>query len=388
VGRSFRRMVGCAGAGMAVISVIGVGTVAMSSPAGAKKIPWSVVPTPNPSPSHGSHLDAVTCPSASNCLAVGAAFDGPTGNDQAVAELWNGSAWSIVNTPSNPIQGQFLSDVTCVSNSDCWAVGTGGGQFAQTLVLHWSGSAWSVVATPNISPSQDSSLRGVACVGTADCWAVGFADDGKGGPEHNFAEHWNGSGWSIVGTPNTSPSENNALFDVACTSGSDCWAVGGAVISTLAEHWNGTNWSIVGTPNFGRTQRFNELQNVTCVTTSDCWSVGTRFAHGGQRTLAEHWNGTAWALVTTINRGGEIALNGISCASSPDCWAVGIDINVQQDSSQTVLEHWNGRRWSRVAGTGGALNDVQCVTSADCWAVGDISVVGVPEITLAEKGGP
>jgi len=42
-------------------------------------------------------LSSVSCPAASNCMAVGD-FLG-LGNGMALAEPWNGTRWSIVTTP-------------------------------------------------------------------------------------------------------------------------------------------------------------------------------------------------------------------------------------------------------------------------------------------------
>src|ERR1700694_5240533 len=103
--------------------------------------------------------------------------------------------WSIVSAPGN----NPLSGVTCVSASDCWAVGGSffSGGTVQSLAQHWNGSAWSIVTTPNTSPSQTNDLIGVACASSSDCWAVGIADSGIGSSEETLAEHWNGSAWSI-----------------------------------------------------------------------------------------------------------------------------------------------------------------------------------------------
>src|SRR6187455_1486881 len=38
--------------------------------------------------------------------------------------------------------------------------------------------------------------------------------------------------WSIVTSPNTRVTQNNYLFDVTCTSASDCWAVGSYIKPT------------------------------------------------------------------------------------------------------------------------------------------------------------
>src|SRR6266550_2107815 len=84
--------------------------------------------------------------------------------------------------------------------------------------------------------------------------------------------------WTVVSSPNTSPTEHNFLQTVTCVSASDCWAAGnyfagGAVTQTLIERWDGTSWAIVSSPNAGVTQG-NFLYGVTCVSASECWAVG------------------------------------------------------------------------------------------------------------------
>jgi len=68
----------------------------------------------------------------------------------------------------------------------------------------------------------------------------------------NQALHWNGRHWSYVATPNPAGSEsldNNELYQVRCTSSTNCWAVGAKqpYLGTQTDeilHWNGKKWSI------------------------------------------------------------------------------------------------------------------------------------------------
>ena len=60
----------------------------------------------------------------------------------------------------------------------------------QTLVEHWNGSAWSVVPSPNVGGSYDNALYGVAAVSANDVWAVGHDGDPITG--QTLVEHWNG----------------------------------------------------------------------------------------------------------------------------------------------------------------------------------------------------
>ncbi len=162
-------------------------------------------------------------------------------------------------------------------------------QTSQTFADHWNGSAWSIVTTPNTSSLQTNQLGGVSCVSSSDCWAVGFGDV-VAGVEQTLAEHWDGTSWSIVETPNTNTTAQSAFGGVSCLGSSDCWAVGG-LGQTLAEQWNGSAWSIVATDNPSSVN--NQLSGVSCDSSSDCWAVG----NSGANTLAEH--GTMSATPTT-----------------------------------------------------------------------------------------
>src|SRR5439155_22453256 len=175
--------------------------------------------------------------------------------------------------------------------------------------------AWSIVISPNTSATQHNFLFDVTCASASDCWAVGYYSTGGVGSVHQtLIEHWNGTAWSIVSSPNASTTQANFLSDVTCTSASDCWAVGG----TLIEHWNGTTWSIVTSPNTGG------LSGVTCTSPSDCWAVGSYRNGFYNQTLIEHWNGTAWSIVTSPNTSTiENYLIRVTSTSAPASWAVG-----------------------------------------------------------------
>ena len=76
-------------------------------------------------------------------------------------------AWTVVSSPS----GGQLNGVASVSAHDVWAVGQT--LAPGTLAEHWGGTAWSVVPTPNPVPGSDR-LSAVAAVSTSDVWAVGI----------------------------------------------------------------------------------------------------------------------------------------------------------------------------------------------------------------------
>src|SRR5205807_217402 len=132
-----------------------------------------------------------------------------------------------------------LRAVAAVAANDVWAVGVYDNHInALTLIEHWDGSTWSIVPSPNPGVG-DTELYGVAAVAANDVWAVGYYVNGTS-PYLTLIEHWNGSSWSIVPSPSpgSSVSELNA---VAAVAANDIWAVGvydGGASSTLIEHWN------------------------------------------------------------------------------------------------------------------------------------------------------
>jgi hypothetical protein len=187
--------------------------------------------------------------------------------------------------------------------------------------------------------------------------------------------------WALATSPNPGTSEN-ALRGVACPNANDCWAVGYQASSglpqTLIEHWDGTAWSVVtsGNENGLTTLQDNGLSGVTCTSVSNCWAVGTFQQVAGSSSfdepLWEHWDGTSWTA-STLGVGAiptEYWLNAVSCADASHCWAVGYKtIGIVE----TVwIQQWNGTIWKDDASTdGGALLGVSCVDTTHCWAVGE-----------------
>ncbi|HMA36880.1 MAG TPA: S-layer homology domain-containing protein, partial [Chloroflexia bacterium] len=267
-----------------------------------------------------------------------------------------------------------LYGVAAVAANDVWAVGYwANGQSPQTLVEHWNGSTWSVVASPNVG-TGDNNLYGVAAVAANDVWAVGDYFNGSNVLQ-TLMEHWNGSAWSVVPSPNVGTGDNNP-YGVAAGGANDVWVVGywangSNVPQTLVEHWNGSTWSVVASLNVGTSA--NYLAGVAGGA-NDVWAVGEYGPIQGHQTLVEHWNGSAWSVVASPNVGtGDNALAGVAAVGANDVWAVGDSYN--GSNNRTLMEHWNGSAWSVVASpnVGTSANYLAGVAAAgtnDVWAAG------------------
>ena len=262
---------------------------------------WSIVPSPDQLNVNGvatsNELVAVSADSATDVWAVGwyvdvNAYGYPV--DQLLVEHYNGTAWSLAPATASPFdafgpratENQFLG-VAAASPTNVWAVGQyHSGSTAETLIEHFDGTSWSIVASPNPGTSANV-LTAVALDGAGGADAVGYTSTGT--VDQTLIEHYDGTAWSIVASPDTSTTLSNQLAGVTATSATDIWAVGTAsggtgttpVDQTLIEHYDGTAWSIVSSPDTSTTLS-NQLAGVAATSAADIWAVGT--ASGGTGT--------------------------------------------------------------------------------------------------------
>src|SRR5579885_3512300 len=270
-------------------------------------------------------------------------------------------SWSVVPSP-NPPGDDTLFAVTAISSHDAWAVGSSNQQSPspQTLTIHWDGTKWNLVSSPNPGPTFNK-LLAVTALSTINVWAVGYYQTSAGSVQA-LIEHWDGSKWSVVPGPNTSSSINQ-LYSIAAFSATDIWAVGVSqpnnnTQQTLIEHWNGIKWNVVPSPNPGSS--FNILRSVAVVSASSAWAVGNyNNSQGIPQTLIEHWNGNKWSVVASPNiQANSNVLESVVAISPSDVWTVGLSGTPTGILSQTssanpagraLTEHWDGVRWSIVS---------------------------------------
>lgn len=329
---------------------------------------WSVVPSPNGNGSSG--LNTVAVVSANALWAVGNVNDPVTHVQTTLIEFWDGSQWQIVSSPTPSPEFNNLYGVTAIAANDAWAVGFYANSvgIAQTLIEHWNGSSWSVVPSPNAG-SQGSELFGVAAVSARDVWAVGFAATSTG-DQKALIEHWNGKQWRVV--PSPTASSVDVLSSVAAVSANDVWAVGTSSTEAqpLIEHWNGARWQIVPGAATG-----GELRGVAAASASDVWAVGDApSSDGPSQALIEHWNGSAWSVVPSPQVATPALLSGVAAVSATDVWVVGSE-GSDTLFFQTLIEHWNGSSWKVVSSPSPGsfstqLSGVAAVSARDVWAIG------------------
>ncbi len=312
---------------------------------------WAIQSTPSPSGAAATYLNGVSCAAASACTAVGQ-YVTSAGATVPLAERWNGTAWAVQSTPSpGGATASFLNAVSCASASACTAVGYSRTSTGTTLPLaeRWDGTAWAIQSMPTPGAATATYLLGVSCTSASACTATGFYLT-SAGASVPVAERWNGTAWAIQSTPNPSGATASQLYGVSCAAASTCTAVGSYVTSAgatvpLAERWDGTTWAIQSTPTPSDAIA-SYLNGASCTSASACTAVGWyEVGPGEYETLAERWDGTAWAVQSTPNPSGATAsyLFGVSCTAAPTCSAVGYDLN---PSYTALAEGWNGTGWA------------------------------------------
>jgi hypothetical protein len=356
---------------------------------------WTITNSPNTSGAERNILNGVTCVSGSDCWAVGQYYKnaGQATAYQTLIEHFDGSSWNIVSSPNrntsmSALDTNVLYSIACSSASECWAIGLSQPTLpagpSRTLIERFDGTSWSIMDSPNASMTANNLLIGVTCTAGADCWAVGYYNNTGTNFQtyQTLIEHYDGASWTIASSANTAPVVNNYLDGVTCTASNDCWAIGftnvggvGTIDQTLTEHFNGTSWSVVNSPSTSPDQT-NLLRGVTCSSSTDCWAVGFYSNGNNAQTLIEHYDGTAWTIVNSPNTSSTDSdlFTGVACVSATDCAAAGAYFN--GSIYQTLIEQFDRGIWNVVSSpsiTGSStsfLNAVSCAATGDCWAVG------------------
>jgi hypothetical protein len=205
---------------------------------------WTAADTPMPANASSQYpnasYQAVTCPAASSCLAVGQYLDNNNDYQGFVETLANGS-WSPTEPPlpANAISGDLVA-VSCAQVGVCVAVGEYQVEENNDLALveSLSGGSWTPTTVPmpaGYESAVQSGLSDVSCPTTGSCVAVGdFLDASI--DQHGLIETGLDGSWSATEAPlppygavagNSPPDLPETYLDeVSCPTVSSCAAIG------------------------------------------------------------------------------------------------------------------------------------------------------------------
>lgn len=384
-----------AGAALAaglLAAAVGGGQAAIAAPA---KVPHRVAT---------AWLNGVSATSASDVWAVGAF--GHADGAAPLIEHWNGSKWQATKPFPNAEENfDYFAGVSATSATSAVAAGSVSSQYGLLLGEHWNGRKWTNDVMPIVGPDDGTAvISGTAAVQGNNAWSVGAYFGGPGEQaEFTLILRWNAAkkSWTRVKSPSPAGGGSGALSvlnAVAADSPTDAWAVGGTntgpsgQVDTLTEHWDGTSWTVVPSPdpskagcggyglngvsasaaatwavgdacgaplalllNNGQWQRertpsppagvSESLASVAAASASSAWAVG----NAGPRPLILHWNGTRWGHPSIQFPAGATSatFTGVTAVSATDAWAVG-KADYPNHVTKLLIEHWNGRKWTLV----------------------------------------
>jgi hypothetical protein len=252
----------------------------------------------------------------------------------------DGQSWHIVES-TNPGTGpsattNILKGVAGTSTDDVWAVGyyfnAAGGIYQQTLIQHWNGSQWSTITSPNVSGVRNY-LTSVSAISTSDVWAVGYTLNSSN-QSAVLLLHWNGTEWGIVTNPTVSGSYSY-LYGVTCADADNCWAVGtynpaeDTTDETLVLR-KGTfsNWTVESSPS--PSTSLNRLYGAANVSEEYVWAVGKYQSTPSNTLTMRRLPTTGWETVSSPNADTDenvlravVVVPGTTVSSGGDVWAVG-----------------------------------------------------------------
>jgi photosystem II stability/assembly factor-like uncharacterized protein len=287
-------------------------------------------------------LNAVSCASASICVAVGDV------NEVFVTQN-GGATWAPV--PFG-ISSDFLTGISCVSTRVCWAVGPSiNGAQGQVLEV-FNSSGWKIVPWNSGDPTA---LSAISCAAARDCVAV----DLKGNAAHTTNAPLD---WSVTSV------SGKSLFAISCVTGTQsCMAVGNAnadgtnTVELTID--NGASWVGAevneGPPDAGFV---GPLYGVSCTNFGgQCAGFMVGFS-GAMATNPS--SGFPFDIQSYYTSNNPMFFSRASCPADGICFAVGFKGAILATSN-------GGASWTEQAsGTSQTLNAVSCPSTSVCYAAG------------------
>jgi hypothetical protein len=378
-------------AGLAILTTLGaVLAVVLSSPSGPADATTASTSASTSRPV--VDLAAVSCVSASFCMAVGGQAASVEAAAAPLALIWNGAHWrrTAVNLPNGWLSGSLLS-VSCTSAAYCVAAGgyskTGSFSASIPVAVTWNGSAWTATALPRLAGGRPDAL-GVSCTEARHC-VVAFASNPMPKSGQAFIDVLTGPKWTVHALTPPAGTEFAGFYAPSCVSVTHCVVAGilqqGRGETPLLAMWNGKALATMKAAARFPAAGFDGL---SCASAKSCVAVGTWFTGPADLGYFGIWNGSIWHGARVLPQPKAMVVSSplaLSCAVPTRCLAVGYyRAPAGNYANQALAEVFNGRSWSRLnlpikvtSTTDTDLNDVSCLSATNCVVVG---------ITDLEKG--
>ena len=301
-----------------------------------------------------SSLNAISCPIATHCLAVGADVSGNgksavVNTSNASATVWAGSTrlhqWGAI---------------ACAVPERCVAVATG-----VTGEVTVANGATRVVSTLHVPSNQIAAMGAIACPNSTSCYAVGF--EGTEASSKALVAHLASTG-ALLGT--TLEASSSGIGAIACPTSTRC-------LIAAANRAHPEKIQLLENGHLGPARAIpakTYVQAMACDRAAACYFLGGKTT--GQKTnLLYAISPTTGAVESEATIGGSCSGTGIACPNANRCLIVGFTAGGKP--AVIVATHGKPGAPSRVGGTG--LTDIGCTASGACFGVGQSGPIGLVE---------
>lgn len=275
-------------------------------------------------------------------LFAGGPFSNGGGIDEAdYVARWDGSNWSALG--SNGAGDGALGDTVealAVVGSDLFVSGylsNAAGVAEADFVARWDGVNWSALGSNGAGNGALNSVAYDFATSGTDLYAGGYFFNAGGVPEADYVARWDGSAWSALGSNGAGDGAfDNPWVHALAISGSDVF-VGGTFTNVVGSqeadylaHWDGSGWSAVGSNGAGDGALNNPVWELAAV--PGRLYVGGVFTDGAGIAEADY----LVAAVLATGEPGDTAPPEITTTISGPQYTNGSDTYVTSDSTLTV----------------------------------------------------
>jgi len=269
-------------------------------------------------------LVGISCPDRADCIAVGAINGSGQLLGGVLATADGGRSWHSLAAPSGAVD---LVGVSCTTAQRCMVLATDGSTYWSETTAD-GGRIWQ---RGGGLPAGFGGASGVTCTSSGTCLVAGYtsASPGKGTGAIAFSVDA-GTGWAAASVP----TGIGLLHDVSCGSALNCIAVGTLATSStdvtpgrgaiLTSEDGGQTWASVPPP-----PGVNDAFGVSCPTAKRCATVGTVWAPTNPPTpiggvVTSRDGGASWKTPRAVYI--PVGLVSVDCPVATSCVAVGNDV--------------------------------------------------------------
>jgi hypothetical protein len=212
-------------------------------------------------------LKDLSCASGAFCVAVGSYVSG--GVSHTLAEHFDGSKWSVVTTPSQGSGSNELTAVSCSTASSCVASGVKG---SAPVTLSWDGEGWAELSgtVKTFAAGQLSCPSLSSCLGIFGNPIMGYT-----------AWHWDGADWNATSLLPDKWGRVVTWRGVSCGAVNRCIVGGNLALPVgtrpVFQKWNGTKWTLQTVDPEGLGEEQGAVRGVSCSSEVTCTAIAFTF---------------------------------------------------------------------------------------------------------------